>query len=396
MTTPTESGLTRLRHEIDALDDKLIELLAERLRIAGDMIGHKGERSIRDPERERRVVERQRDRAADLGIDAAFVETLFASLFNESIRAQERRLRREAGVPDSGAVVVAYQGVEGAYSELAARRFTGGLDGTIVLRGYHSFAEVVGAVQEGAATHGCLPIENTRTGSIAAVHDLIIETGLSIVGEEVVDVTHCLLGVGAAPLAGIRQVVSHPQALDQCSRFLADLVDCKAVPHMDTADAARVVAERGDPSVAALASEEAGHRYGLTVLRRDVSDRDANLTRFVVVARDPAPVDPRIECRTTMVVAVRHEHGALAKCLTALADQGLNLTRIESRPRPNTPWRYVILLDFLGNTVEPHVRDALAAVEETVEYARVLGSYPIRVRPRNLQTFEATRTRLPA
>jgi 3-deoxy-7-phosphoheptulonate synthase len=386
------SGLGTLRKQIDTVDDRLVDLLGERLRLVREVVGEKADRAIRDPAREQEVLARLRARADQLGIDAVFLESVFASVFDESHRTQERRLGRKSDAADSAAVTVAYQGIEGAYSELAARRYTAGAGGPRRFRGYPSFAEVIDAVHARSADLGCLPIENTTTGSIAEVHDLIIESGLSIVGEEVVNVAHCLLAVEPVALSDLRRVLSHPQALAQCARFLAGLAGCESVPHMDTADAARTVAELRDPHVAAIASEDVGGRYGLTVVRRNVSDRSTNLTRFVVVAREPVPVDPRIDCRTTMVVGVRHEHGALARCLAALADHGLNLTRIESRPRPNSPWRYMILMDFVGNIAEPGVRDALAAATETVEYLRVLGSYPIRVRFRD-PSAPADRTR---
>ena len=280
MTAQDETQLSDLRQKIDAVDDRLVDLLGERLDLVHEVGAHKSERSIRDPQREGKVLARLMEQADLVGIDATFLERLFTSVFDESLRTQERRLKPDAAASSSEAITVAYQGVGGAYSELAVRRHTGGLDGATAFKGFESFAGVIDAVQTGTAVLGCLPIENTTTGSIAEVHDLILESDLSIVGEEVVDVAHCLLGVEPVPVAELRRVLSHPQALAQCSRFLSGLVDCEVVPYTDTAGAARTVAEEGDAEVAALASEEAGRRYGLVVLRRNVSDREANLTRF--------------------------------------------------------------------------------------------------------------------
>src|SRR5690606_27026278 len=187
---------------------------------------------------------------------------------------------------------------------------------------------------------------------------------------------HCLLGVPGASLDLLRHVHSHPQGLAQCSEFLADLRDAQPEAAQNTALAAACVAELGDPAHGAMASEEAGRRFGIVVLRRGIANQPVNLTRFVIVAAAPQPCDPLVEAKVSLVFATRHERGALVRCLNVLADEGVNLTKLESRPRPGTAWEYVFYVDFEGHLAEPRVQSALAGLAVTTQFVRVLGCYP--------------------
>lgn len=299
------------------------------------------------------------------------------------VREEAARARAEGDATRTRAV---FQGVAGAYSHLAARSFFGeGPEASC--EGLPEFGDVVAAVEGGAATHGVLPVENTTAGSVHPVYDLLLGTGLSVVGEIVLRVEHCLIGAEEVPVEDLRSVYSHWQALAQCSRFLACLPEARAVPWGDTALAVAKIAEDGDPTQAAIAGEEAARLHGLPVLRRDVSDERENLTRFLVLARQPVRVDPRRPAKTSLVMTVPHRPGALLKALAALEAHGLNLTKLESRPRRGSPFEYLFYLDFEGNLEEPRVRYALSELRCTAGSLRVLGCYPAARRPE---------TRLPA
>ncbi len=199
-----------------------------------------------------------------------------------------------------------------------------------------------------------------------------------LVGEEVQHIDHCLLGVGDVDPSQIRRVLGHPQALAQCSHFLRGLHDCRTEAVNDTATAARRVAEENDLSQAALANEVAASRYGLEILARDVADREDNLTRFVIVGRSPVELDARIICKTSLIFATRHEEGALVRVLQILADRGLNLTKLESRPRPGSPWKYVFYLDTEGRLSEDEMKATVAELEPLTQDLKLLGTYPAR------------------
>jgi chorismate mutase/prephenate dehydratase len=185
-------------------------------------------------------------------------------------------------------------------------------------------------------------------------------------------------------------------ALAQCGRFLATLGECHVEAFTDTAMAARRVRDEQDLSQAAIASEEAGGLYGLRVLKRDLADQRENFTRMVVVAAHAAAQDLRIPCKTSLILATRHEHGALAGCLDVLARHGLNLTRLESRPRPRTPWEYLFYLDFEGNVADPKVAEALREAAAHTSFLKVLGSYPARTTAAARPAEPRPRIELPA
>jgi len=189
-------------------------------------------------------------------------------------------------------------------------------------------------------------------------------------------IRHCLLGVPRATIAGLTHVHSHPQALAQCSDYLAGLAAVEIEPAANTAVAAARVAERGDPAHGAIASAEAGDRHGLTVLARDIANQAVNLTRFVVVAAAPIDVSPLVACKVSLVFGTRHERGALVRCLNVLAEEGLSMSKLESRPRPGAAWEYVFYVDVEGHLSEPRVQSGLAGLATATQFVRVLGCYP--------------------
>jgi chorismate mutase/prephenate dehydratase len=379
MTTTPSDRLQALREALDATDARLLDALSERQRLVAATAALKGESALelRDLDREDRLVARLQQLAAERELDPAFVSELFRAIVDHSVRRQTAHL---LGLGNPGRVVdratVAYQGSAGAWSHIAARRHFGSQVRDLECVGFPTFAEAARAVEEGRATAAILPIENTTAGSINDVYDLLVDRPLSIIGEEALRVDHCLIGLEERPLEALTRVSSHPQALAQCSRFLQSLPWVRVEAWADTAMAVARVREEGDPSLAALASEEAATIHGLVVIRRGITDQKDNFTRFVVVARDTVVVDPRIAAKTSLVFATTHERGALVDCLNVLAAHGLSLTKIQSRPRPDDPWQYLFAVDFLGNRESPEVRRALDRLRARTRFLKVLGTYP--------------------
>ena len=274
-------------------------------------------------------------------------------------------------------LVVGYQGAEGAYSQLAAKNHFAGTGAQVRCVGYHSFREMLEALKAGEVDFAVLPIENSIAGSINDSYDLLAETGLSLVGEEFQPIAHCLIGAADVPVADIRRVYSHPVALAQCGEFLETLEDCHVEAFIDTAMAVEQVKKDADPTQAAIASEEAAVLHGLPILRREIADHPENYTRMVIVARQPAHHEPGVACKTSLIFSTIHEQGALARCISIFAKRGLNLTKIESRPKPHTPFEYVFYVDFEGNVDRETTQAALGDLEEVTTFLKVLGSYPI-------------------
>lgn len=274
---------------------------------------------------------------------------------------------------------VAFQGELGAFSEEAVHRFFGRAEP--VPR--PAFDDVVEAVVNGRASYGLLPVENTLHGGVTGAYDALVDTEIEVVGEVILPIRHCLLGVAGATLDRLSRVVSHPVALAQCTRVLRAL-PVEVVAVYDTAGAARAVAETGDPVVAAVASRSAGDRYGLRVLQADIQDRDDNQTRFFVLARRggvlPAGALESDQRKTALLCETANEPGALFRLLEPFAAREINLTKLESRPGP-TPWTYRFFLEF-GHGTGPGTDEALTEARRRAVALQVLGTFPRAGDPR--------------
>lgn len=276
-------------------------------------------------------------------------------------------------------MIVAFQGEHGAYSEEAIHQHFGPAIDTLPC---HTFEEIFAAVEQGQAQAGVVPVENSLAGSINKTYDLLLERDLHVVGEIFLRVRHNLLSLASTPLAAIAQVRSHPQALAQCERYLNQR-GWRAIPWYDTAGSAKELAAHPEPGVAVIASALAAHTYGLAVLEEGVEDLDWNFTRFFVIgAHSQASLlaEPdgasSVPCKTSLVFATPHTPGALHDCLGEFASRGINLTKLESRPRRNRPWNYVFYLDFEGDWRAPTCQQALVAVLARAAFVKLLGSYP--------------------
>ena len=375
--------LAVLRKSLDDIDAVLVSALGERARLARQIAQVKaaGDGPVRDADRETALLQHRSAFGERLGLDPAFVRRIFREILDDSVRRQHDALQTSAAEAEQE-MKVSFQGTEGAYGHQAALQHFAVSRRPIVFKAYATFKEMLEAVVEGHTDRAMLPIENTTAGSVYESYDLLLRFNLALVGEEIVDVRHCLLGVADVPLESLRRIHSHPQALSQCSEFLSALKQCEGVSAGNTALAAKLVRELNDPAQAAIASEEAGAHFGLHVLRRDIANQPVNYTRFVVVAAAPVECDPRIAAKASMVLATRHEHGALVRCLNVIADEGLNVTKLESRPRPGTPWEYVFYVDVEGHLSSPRMQAALAGLAERTVFLKVLGCYPARELPR--------------
>ena len=266
---------------------------------------------------------------------------------------------------------IGFQGEPGAYGHLACKEANPEMEPTP----YASFEDTFSAVQSGEVALAMIPIENSLGGRVADIHHLLPESNLHIVGEHFQPVRHHVLATPGAALESIRSIESHAQALAQCRRFVRDL-GARPVVTADTAGAARHVAERGDTTIAAIASSLAGEIYGLDTLRAGVEDHDANTTRFVVMAREPIHPDPVLPCVTSIVFRVRSVPAALYKALGGFATNGVNITKLESYivdASFNVAQFYV---EFEGHVEHRLVKFAMEELEFFSTTLSVLGVYP--------------------
>jgi chorismate mutase/prephenate dehydratase len=385
--TPVHSpALKALRAELDRLDEEIVHLVAKRLETVKLIIKEKSGHTagIRDPQREREILSRVEGIAHQVGMSGPLARKIFSEIIAHSVTRQASTL--SALVPgDERPIAVAYHGSPYTYHHLAAQKFVSGLDVEGRFVGRDSVKDAVAALEAGAVDLALVPIENTTAGSINVVYDILRERNLHIVGEETFKVDHCLGGVADVPLTAIDRVLSHPLALDQCSLFLDALPRARRVPTVDSAEALRLVADAKDPTQVAVGSAEGIEAFGLVALRRGVGNVEELLTRYVALSRSPARFDARIPCKTSLILSTQHEHGALLRCLEVLSDHGLQLTKLESRPRPDRPWEYMFFLDFEGNVVDPRVTAALDDLRPHATFLKVLGCYPAKATPSEAQ-----------
>ncbi|MBK5244345.1 MAG: prephenate dehydratase [Eubacteriaceae bacterium] len=266
---------------------------------------------------------------------------------------------------------VAYAGTRGSYGEEASLSY---FKGDAELFPCKTFDDVFEALNQGKTDYGVLPIENSSTGSIATVYDLLSQYEYYIIGEEEVWVSHCLLAPQGATLETIKEVYSHPQGFSQSQEFLDEYPEWQCIPYYNTAIGAAYVAEKSEPHLAAIASKRAGEIYGLEILAENINFSQTNVTRFVIIAKklnffkNPS--------RVSIAFHLPHRPGALYEIIGVLAAFSLNLCKIESRPLLNRNWEYLFFVDFTGNISQNTLTNLLPIIQEKVDYFQFLGYYP--------------------
>jgi len=357
LSASAKDRIDALRARIDALDLQLLDLLNQRARLATE-IGEekkKARGSFHVPAREQKIYQ-QLERCNQGPLPNQAVRHIFREIISASL-ALEKPLQ------------VAYLGPRGTFTHLAGQKFFGY---SAELRPVNSIKEVFESVEKGRYVYGVVPVENTTEGIVSHTLDMFAQSRVYISGEIQLQITHDLLSQNSDPVS-INKIYSHPQALAQCERYL-NRQGWQAETAYDTAGSAKLLAAAPEPGVAVIASRLAAEIYGLDILASGIEDMAFNYTRFFVVQPgDP----PRAEnAKTSLVFATSHSPGALVACLNEFASRGINLTKLESRPRRGRLWHYVFYLDFEGHWQDPAPREALVALLARATFVKLLGSYP--------------------
>ena len=372
--------LGKLRDQIDSIDDQIVKLFEERMKVSEGVAAYKRSvgKPVLDKEREKNKIEKVTAKTTN-AFNRQGVESLFNQILAISRMLQYQRLASErtdlegfyeGEMKVTSETKVVYAGVPGAYAESAMLNYFGTeIDGFNV----ETFGDAMEAVHSGLADYAVLPIENSSTGSVNDVYDLLSDYDNHIVGETMVKIEHALLALPGSSLDQIRTVYSHPQGLMQCSRFLDEKRGWQQVSLQNTAASAKRVVDDGDLSQAAIASKQAAKNYGLIVLKDHLNDLDNNSTRFVVISHKKmfeTDANTISICFETL-----HQSGSLYSVLSHFIFNGLNMTRIESRPIHGKPWLYHFFVDFTGNLKEQAVKNALHGIQSETESFRILGNY---------------------
>ncbi|TPV92696.1 MAG: prephenate dehydratase [Myxococcales bacterium FL481] len=380
MNDSREPDLAQLRARIDEIDQRFVALIRERMDTVHEVRAAKTadpKAPFVDPERERRVFARWAEHARALDLSPYHVGRILREVLVYSRRRQEnlpgasgeaRRFQR-----------VGFQGVRACYADLALTKLLAARDGQPAERiGFESLKSLFNALDRGEIDRAIVPVENSTSGAIIEVNELLATRDVVIVDEEIYPVRHCLASVPGSSVETITTVRSHPVALHQCATRLAALPRVTTDPTTNTAKAAQIVAQANDPQLACICSPEAATTYGLEVLEDNVADQPRNQTRFVLLSKTAEPLDERQLTKTSLILSTDHRHGALATCLALFAHHQINLTRLESRPQPERPWEYLFYLDFEGNPSHERIRVALDEIKTHANHVQMLGTYPLR------------------
>ena len=372
--------LSEIRKQLDECDGEIVKLFEKRMQLSEEVAASKLEsgKGVLDKDREKEKLAKVSSMVSG-ELNEEGVKELFRLLMSMSRKLQYKKLLesgRHISIPfvpvddiAEGSPRVVFQGDEGAYSQLAMKKYFGDDVDCIHVP---TFRAAMTTISEGSADYAVLPIENSTAGIVSEIYDLLAEYENYIVGEQIIKIEHCLMGVKGADISGIKTVFSHPQSLMQSARFL-EKHDWKLISMPNNAFAARKVASDGDKSQAAVASSLAAEIYGLDILERGINSEDNNSTRFIIVTN--RKVYRKDAGKISLCFELPHESGALYNCLGHFIFNGLNITKIESRPIEGRTWEYRFFLDFDGNLSDPSVRCALTGLREEAKYLRVLGNY---------------------
>lgn len=371
--------LNHTREQITSLDNDLLALLAKRRELSLDVARSKEVdiRPIRDTIREKELLARLVKQGREQGLDAHYVISLYQSIIEDSVLNQQAYLHGRANPQtQQQQYCVAYLGARGSYSYLAASRYCDRRQVEMQDLGCQSFDEIVQAVESGHADYGFLPIENTSSGSINEVYDVLQHTSLAIVGETTIEVGHCLLAKSGTNINDVKTVYAHPQPISQCSRYLSQHGDLKLEYCSSSAEAMEKVCNANDNSVAAIGSAEGGALYQLEAIESGLANQKVNQSRFIVVARKAVDVPEQLPAKCTLIMATGQKPGALVEALLVLKARNLNMSKLESRPIPGTPWEEMFYLDIDTNLSSEPMQAALKELERTTRFIKVLGCYP--------------------
>ncbi|MFJ1230114.1 bifunctional chorismate mutase/prephenate dehydratase [Yersinia proxima] len=374
----TDNPLLVLRERISALDLKLLALLAERRELAVDVAKTKQlhHRPIRDKERERDLLDALITAAKPYDLDGFYITRLFQLIIEDSVLTQQALLQHQLNQTAQHSARIAFLGPKGSYSHLAARQYAARHFEQLIECGCQKFQDIFTQVETGQADYAVLPIENTSSGSINDVYDLLQHTSLSIVGEITNPIDHCVLVAAETDLSKIKTVYSHPQPFQQCSQFINRFPHWKIEYCESTAAAMEKVAQLNSPEAAALGSEAGGALYNLPVLEHNLANQQQNITRFIVLARKAIDVSDQIPAKTTLIMATGQQSGALVEALLVLRDHGIIMTKLESRPINGNPWEEMFYIDVQANLRSESMQKALADLTPITRSLKVLGCYP--------------------
>lgn len=367
--------LDYLRKQIDEIDDSLIELFLKRMETVKKVAEYKRKKGMEVlvKSREEQVIKRHTENIQDEAQKSQAGEFL-ENLMYLSRKAQSEMIKSNADVKKSegkkSCCKAGYQGIEGSFSHQALLEYFGQ---NVQNTSFLSFKNVFEALEKDEIEYGVLPIENSSTGSITEVYDLLGKYNFYIVGEKCIHVEHNLLGIKGAELSDINEVYSHEQGFLQCSEFFDNYPKWRYIPYINTAKSAEYVSMENSKKKACVASKEAACIYNLSIMKENINNTKNNYTRFVIIKKN---MEAQKGCdKISIVLSLPHKAGSLYSVLKHFAENNLNMVKIESRPIRNKSWQYFFYIDFSGNIFDESTKNVLDKIEKESLYFKFLGNY---------------------
>ncbi|MBQ2799831.1 MAG: prephenate dehydratase [Lachnospiraceae bacterium] len=372
--------LQELRKEIDRIDKEMVRLFEERMEICKNVAEYKIEtgKKVFDRQREEEKIKAVQE-LTENEINRIGAGELFGQIMSVS-RKLQYKLLAEHGILETPSfepvdtldkenATVVFQGIEGSYSYAAMKEYFGA-----DVKNFHvkTFRNAMEAIAEGKADYAVLPIENSTAGGVSEIYDLLVEFNNYIVGEQIIEIKHCLLTVPGASKEDIKTIYSHPQSLMQSAGYLRQH-EWKQVSMENNAFAAKKVADERDKTQAAVAGRYAGELYGLNILEEGINDSELNSTRFIIVSNQKKFL--KNAGKVSVCFEIQHESGSLYKTLSHFIYNGINLCNIESRPIKEKNWEYRFFVDFEGNLEDSAVQNALGSLQEETRNLIIFGNY---------------------
>ena len=372
--------LLDLRNQLDVIDAQIVELYEKRMGICKQVAEYKIStgKKVFDKQREMEKLATVRSMTHN-EFNAHGIQELFEQIMSMSRKLQYQLLAENGSLGklpfigvdelETGKARVVFQGAEGAYSQAAMMQYFGDK-----VNSFHvdSFRDAMAAIEEGSADFAVLPIENSTAGIVNEIYDLLVEFENYIVGEQIIKIEHCVLGVPGAKLQDIKTVYSHPQSLMQSAKYL-ETKDWKQISMQNNAFAAKKVADEQDMTQAAIAGAHAGAIYGLEILEQGVNQSDTNSTRFIIVTNQK--IFKKDANKISICFEIPHKSGSLYHMLSHFIYNNLSMTKIESRPIEDQNWEYRFFIDFEGNLADSAVKNALRGLREEAKNLKILGNY---------------------
>ncbi|PPI88479.1 chorismate mutase [Candidatus Pantoea edessiphila] len=372
------SALTMLRDKFNEIDEKILMLLSERrcLSIEIAKIKLKDNRPIRDIKRENLIIKKLIISAKKYELNSYYIKQLFKLVIEDSVFVQRQILQKDPNYTSNNIAKITFLGPKGSYSHIAARKYSDKYFDNIIELSCSKFNDIIKNVEKGIADYAILPLENTNSGSINEVYNLLQYTDLSITNEIILNINHCILSKKGVNLETIKTIYSHPEPFKQCSNFISLFPRWVIKYTESTAAAIGKVATINSINIAALGSEAGGGLYKLEVLKRNIANKQYNQTRFIVLSRRSEEISDHIPAKTTLIINTGQHMGKLVDILFILRKNNLVINRIESLLKNNNHLEKIFYIDIQGNLNLNNIKQALIDLKNITCSFKILGCYP--------------------